>query len=278
MQTSAFPARPREHSETVARLIAFSDSWPLLSAAEEVALARAIERGCLRSKERLIHANVRLVIAVARSHQGRGLTLSDLVQEGTVGLIRACEKYDWRRGFRFSTYGTPWIRQSIQRALENTGSAIRIPTRTAQRARRVAVVERELTATLGRAPSEAEVAAAAELAPAALQAVREAKVTVTSLDRTVSDEGELTLGDLLVAPAAPLLEQLDGDRRAAALRAARTRLSTRERKVIELRFDQARTLSDAAAVLGVSGERVRQIEDAALRRLAADEQLAAVCA
>ncbi len=121
-------------------------NWPLLTPAEEIELARRIERGDLAAKERMVNSNLRLVMSIARHYQGQGLGMGDLVQEGTLGLIRAVEKFDWRKGFRFSTYATLWIRQSIQRGLENTGRTIRLPVHVGQRARKVARIRRELTA------------------------------------------------------------------------------------------------------------------------------------
>ncbi len=268
----------REHSETVSRLIMHAESWPLLSAAQESALARRIERGCLVSKERMINSNVRLVISLARPYQGRGLSLGDLVQDGMLGLIRAVEKFDWRRGFRFSTYASLWIRQTIQRGLDNSGRAIRIPTHTAQRARRVARVEAQLSATLGRRPTEEEIAVAAQLSLSALALVREAEIVVTSLDRAVGDDGETALGELLPATEPSAQEELVDDVREQTLAHALEALPERQRLVLELRYEQGSTLAEVARQLGVSAERARQIEETALRRLAADEQLAELVA
>ncbi len=268
----------REHSETVSRLIAHAEHWPLLSAAQEVALARRIERGCLVSKERMINSNVRLVISLARPYQGRGLSLGDLVQDGMLGLIRAVEKFDWRRGFRFSTYASLWIRQTIQRGLDNSGRAIRIPTHTAQRARRVARVEQQLLTTLGRRPTEEEVAAAAQLSLSALALVRETEIAITSLDRAVGDDGETALGDLLPATEPSAQDDLVDDVREQLLARALETLPERQRLVLELRYEQGATLAEVARQLGVSAERARQIEEMALRRLSADEQLAELVA
>jgi len=278
MYASTVSSWSREHSETVSRLIAHAEAWPLLSAAEEVALARRIERGCLVAKERMINSNVRLVISLARPYQGRGLSLGDLVQDGMLGLIRAVEKFDWRRGFRFSTYASLWIRQTIQRGLDNGGRAIRIPTHTAQRARRVARVEQQLIAALGRQPSEEEIAVAAQLSPSALALVREAEIVVTSLDRAVGEDGETALGELLPAQAPSALDELGDDVREQALTRALEALPERHRLVLEQRYEHGSTLAEVARQLGVSAERARQIEEAALRRLAADEQLAELVA
>src|SRR4051794_38761533 len=167
--------------------------YPLLTKEEEVELAKAVERGDLRAKERLINSNLRLVVANAKRYQGQGLSLLDLIQEGILGLIRAAEKFDWRRGYKFSTYATFWIRQAIQRALDTRGRTIRIPGELAQRERKVARVERELAAALGREPTDEEIVAQAEIDPDELAQVREAARAVTSLDRPVGDEGQTGL-------------------------------------------------------------------------------------
>src|SRR3712207_6004842 len=149
-------------TDPLAQLLAESRRWPLLTAADEIELAKRIERGDLAAKERMINSNLRLVVHVARKYQGQGLPLGDLVQEGMLGLIRAVEKFDWRKGFRFSTYGTLWIRQAIQRGLENTSRTVRLPVHLSQRARKVARIERELTLKLGHEPTDEEIAKVAE--------------------------------------------------------------------------------------------------------------------
>src|SRR5919197_383332 len=172
--------------------------YPLLRPEEEVELAQAIERGDLQAKERMINSNLRLVVSIARKYQGVGsLSLLDLIQEGMLGLIRAAEKFDWRKGFRFSTYATLWIRQAIGRALDEQGRTIRLPISIAQRERKIANAERELSTKLGRVPTVEEIAAAAEVRPAQVTELRELARTVTSLDRPIGEEGETDLGDLL---------------------------------------------------------------------------------
>src|SRR3984885_14382972 len=170
---------------------------PLLTAAEEIELAKRIERGDLEAKERMINANLRLVVSQARRYQGHGLPMEDLVQEGMLGLIRAVEKFDWRRGFKFSTYGTLWIRQAIQRGLQNHGRTIRVPVHVAQREVKVNKVTSELSVKLGREPTDEEIAAVTELPIEQVVEVRELAAAITSLDQPVGDDGETALGDLL---------------------------------------------------------------------------------
>src|SRR5437868_4371116 len=172
---------------------------PLLTAAEEVELAKRIERGDLEAKERMINSNLRLVVSQARRYQGHGLAMEDLVQEGMLGLIRAVEKFDWRRGFKFSTYGTLWIRQAIQRGLQNHGRTIRVPVHVAQRQVKVRKIEADLNTKLSREPTDEEIAEVAELPVEEVAALRELSRAMTSLDQPVSEDGETELGDLLAS-------------------------------------------------------------------------------
>ncbi len=251
--------------------------YPLLTAAEEVELAKRVERGDLEAKERMVNSNLRLVISVARRYQGQGLSLGDLIQEGMLGLIRAVEKFDWRRGFKFSTYGTLWIQQSMQRGLQNSGRTIRIPVHVGQRERKVKRVERELAAKLSRDPSDEEIAIATELPEDQVREARELTRNLASLDQPVGEDGETALGDLLPSDR-PQPDQEVGDALGEEqVRDVVERLPEQERNVLKLRFGLAgrepRSLREAGAELGITAERARQLEERALRRLAESGEL-----
>jgi RNA polymerase primary sigma factor len=251
---------------------------PLLTAEEEIELAKRIEQGDLVAKERMINSNLRLVVSLAKRYQGQELSLLDLIQEGILGLIRASEKFDWRRGYKFSTYATFWIRQAIQRGLANQGRTIRIPVHIGQRERKIARTERELALRLGRTPSDEEIAQAAELTLDEVEETREVTRAVTSLDRPVGEEGDTGLGDLLPSEERGPVEEVEIGLREEAVRAALARLPDQEREVIELRFgvggDDPTPLREAGRRLGLSPERVRRIEHKALERLAGTREVA----
>jgi RNA polymerase primary sigma factor len=254
--------------------------WPLLTPAEEIELAKRIERGDLVAKERMVNSNLRLVMSIARRYQGQGLSMGDLVQEGTLGLIRAVEKFDWRKGFRFSTYATLWIRQSIQRGLENSGRTIRLPVHVGQRARKVARARRELTAALGRDATDEEIAEETGLPLDLVVEATKADREPTSLDLPVGEDGETALGALIPSEdAAPEEEVADTLRQEAVQRAIDT-LPDNERTVIHLRFGTAgeppQTLTEIGRRLGLSSTRARELEEQALRRLSGEESLAAL--
>jgi RNA polymerase primary sigma factor len=253
---------------------------PLLTAAEEVELAQRIEKGDLEAKERMINSNLRLVVSQARRYQGLGLEMGDLVQEGMLGLIRAVEKFDWRRGFKFSTYGTLWIRQAIQRGLQNTGRTIRVPVHVAQRQTKLRKLESDLTTKLGREPTDEELADIIEFPVEEVRELRELARSLTSLDQGVDDDGETPLGDLLASDRPGPLEEVVDSELGRQLSHVVEQLPESERNVIRLRFglagDEPRTLGQAGKELGISAERARQLEEQGLRRLARTPGLAAL--
>ena len=253
---------------------------PLLTAEDEIELAKRIERGDLAAKERMINANLRLVISVARKYQGQGLPLSDLIQEGMLGLIRAVEKFDWRKGFKFSTYGTLWIRQAIGRGLANSGRTVRLPVHIVARARKISDAERKLAVQLGRQPTEEEIAEFVDLPLDEVADIRRADRGPTSLDQGVGEDGETALGDLIAGEGPSVEEEVVttlGDDR---LREAVEELPEVERNIITLRFgldrEEPHALRETGRRLGLSSERVRQLEDRALRRLAKDNAVDAL--
>ena len=254
--------------------------YRLLTPQEEIELAKRIEKGDLAAKDRMINSNLRLVVANARRYQGQGLALGDLIQEGMLGLIRAVEKFDWRKGFRFSTYATLWIRQAIQRGLENTSRTIRLPVHVAQRSRKVGRVERELTTKLGHEPTDEEIASAADLPLEEVIEIRKADRAVVSLNKPVGDDGDTEFGDLLSIETAPVDEEVHEQLSSETLLSAIAELPEQERNVIEMRFgagdQEPQTLSQAGKKLGVSTERARQIEERALRRLSQRADLIAL--
>jgi RNA polymerase primary sigma factor len=252
----------------------------LLTAAEEVELAQRIEKGDLEAKERMINSNLRLVVSQARRYQGHGLSMEDLVQEGMLGLIRAVEKFDWRRGFKFSTYGTLWIRQAIQRGLQNHGRTIRVPVHVAQRQVKVRKLESELSAKLQREPTDEEIAAVAELPLDEVIELRELNRAMTSLDQPVGDDGETALGELMASDRPEPLEQVADADRDQRVNAMVQDLPEQERNVIRLRFgltgDEPRTLRQTGIELGITTEQARQLEAKGLERLADRPELEAL--
>ena len=251
--------------------------YPLLTAAEEIELAKRIERGDMAAKDRMINSNLRLVVSIAKKYQGQGLSLGDLIHEGVIGRIRAAEKFDWRRGFKFSTYATLWIRQAIQRGLHNTSRTIRMPVHIAQRERKISRVERELNVKLGREPTIEEIAAVAELPLEEVEEIRKASQPMASLDQPVGDDGDSAFGDFLSSDKPEPQEEVVMNFRDEAVRRALDKLPERERDVVELRFGVGRAeptpLRETGRVLGMSAERVRQLEERALRQLAENGDL-----
>ncbi len=254
--------------------------YPLLTREQEVELAQAIERGDLEAKARLVNSNLRLVISNARKYQGHDLPLLDLIQEGILGLIRAAEKFDYRKGFKFSTYATFWIRQAIQRALDNRARTIRVPVHLGQRERKIVRAQRELTAALGREPTDAEVAQVAELTVEEVRETLDAARVVTSLDRPVGEEEETSLGSLLPSDELGPDEEVEISLREEALRRALEQLPEREREVVMLRYgvggDDPTPLTETGRRLGLSQDAVRRLERRALQELAQSRELEAL--
>ena len=253
--------------------------YPLLTAAEEVELAKRIERGDMVAKERMITSNLRLVVSIARRYQTQGITLGDLIQEGVIGLIRATEKFDWRRGFKFSTYATWWIRQAVQRGVANKARTIRIPVHVVEREQKVARTERELIAKTGQVPTEEEIATHAKLPLQQVREVREAARAVASTDAPIGSDGDSSFGELFAAGGPTTEDEVDAVFRGDAVRRAVSKLPERQRDVISLRFglvgDGPNSLEQVGKQLGITRERVRQIEAEALRRLSEDSSIAA---
>jgi RNA polymerase primary sigma factor len=256
--------------------------YPLLRPHEELELAKRIERGDLRAKERLITHNLRLVVSIAKRYQSAGdLTLLDLIQEGMLGLIRAAEKFDWRKGFRFSTYATLWIRQAIQRGLADHGRTIRLPVAIAQRERKVATMQRELLTALGREPTEQELADAADLTLAELHDLAKAARVTTSLDRPVGEEGETSLGALIADSDVSVGDQVTISLEQETVRRTVAELPLLERTVIRLRYgldgeEAPQTFAAIARRLEITPEQVRAIEERALHGLALHRELQAL--
>jgi len=279
-QTPQISTDPEPTLDSLQLFLNEASRYPLLTAAEEVELAQSIEKGNLAAKDRLVNSNLRLVVSIAKRYQGQGLPLSDLIQEGMFGLIRASEKFDWRKGFKFSTYATLWIRQAIQRGLQNTARSIRLPVNIDQRERKIARVGRELAARLERDPTDVEVAEAADLPLDQVAEIRELARTTASLDQPVTDDGDTPLGDLLSSDRPAPDEEVAAGQRTRALQEAIDELPERERNVVELRFgidgEKPATLRETGRKLGITAERTRQLEQRALKRLARSDQLRAL--
>ncbi len=257
--------------------------YPLLTAAEEVELAKRIERGDKEAKDLMVNSNLRLVVSIAKKYQGHGLSLLDLIQEGIIGLIRAAEKFDHRKGFKFSTYATWWIRQAVQRGVANKSRTIRIPVHIVEREQKIARAERKLLPELERTPTDEEIANESKLPVKQVREVRSAARAVTSLDKPLGTEGDSSLGDIVaVDPKGPEQEvhmSLEHD----ALHRAIDQLPERERVVVKLRFGldgdpDPQSLEQIGRHLGLTRERVRQIEREALNLLAMNREIDAAAA
>ena len=269
------PVAPDTTTDALQLFLREAGRHRLLTAAQEVELSKKVERGDPLAKQEMIEANLRLVVSIAKRYRNQGLPFLDLIQEGTLGLIRAVEKFDWRRGYKFSTYATWWIRQAVARALADNARTLRMPVQVVERMQRVNRAERTLWTQLGREPTLAEVAEEASVPLEQAREVHAAARASTSLDQPVGEDEDAVFGDFVAGDDALPEEEVEATLEREALARALDCLPSRERSVLRLRYglDDAEpaTLEETGRQLGLTRERVRQIELETLRRLAQQE-------
>ena len=258
-------------SDGLALFLAELARYPLLTAAEEVVLAKRIERGDTQAKDTMVSSNLRLVVSIAKRYRNQGVPFLDLIQEGTFGLIRATEKFDWRRGYKFSTYATWWVRQAVQRAAQNQAATIRLPLHVGERRQKLSAAARKLSVEKGRAPTRDELAAATGLPPRHVAEALDAARAAVSLNQTLGGDGEHELADSLEdRTAADPSDTVEKRQRAEQARRLLDTLPERERRILELRFGftgDPQSLEAIGKEIGLTRERVRQLERQALDRL-----------
>jgi RNA polymerase primary sigma factor len=272
--TSAQPDAAEVSTDSLQLFLKDIGKVPLLTAAQEVELSKRIERGDHRAKQQMVEANLRLVVSIAKNYRNQGLPFLDLIQEGTIGLVRAAEKFDYRKGFKFSTYATWWIRQAVARALADKARTIRMPVHVVEKLNKIGRVERKLLAELGHDPTADEIARELEIEREEVEQIRRSAQAPISLEKPVGDEEESEFGHFLAdqSAAAPD-EAAETTLRKETLKRILCALSPRERRVLELRYgldgQHPRTLDEVGRTFNVTRERVRQIENQSLKKLQA---------
>jgi RNA polymerase primary sigma factor len=274
-------AEPEISTDTLQLFLKDIGKVPLLTAAQEVELAKRIERGDHSAKQAMVEANLRLVVSIAKRYRNQGLPFLDLIQEGTIGLVRAAEKFDWRKGFKFSTYATWWIRQAVARAIADKGRTIRMPVHVVEKLNKISRSERKLRGELAREPTASEIAADLDLPLEEVEQIKRSAQTPVSLEKPVGDEEESEFGHFLTDESEPLPDEAaEVTMRREALRSILSALSPRERQVLELRYgldgQQPRTLDEVGRAFNVTRERIRQIEHQSLKKLRALADAASV--
>jgi RNA polymerase primary sigma factor len=280
-ERETWDAEPEISTDTLQLFLKDIGKVPLLTAAQEVELSKRIERGEHAAKQAMVEANLRLVVSIAKRYRNQGLPFLDLIQEGTIGLVRAAEKFDWRKGYKFSTYATWWIRQAVARAIADKGRTIRMPVHVVEKLNKINRSERKLRAELAREPTAGEIAVDLDLPLEEVEHIKRSAQTPVSLEKPVGDEDESEFGHFLTDQSEPLPDEAaEVALRRDALRAILGALSPRERQVLELRYGldgrQPRTLDEVGRAFNVTRERIRQIEHQSLKKLRALADAASV--